>query len=327
MWRRWLAVLALGTMLSVWPARAESLRSVDHAVQPAPVKKQARLKAHPVVALTFDDMPAAGDLEPNDTRVRIATALSSVLKAHGLKGVYGFVNASDMEGDSDAQEALRIWVRSGMNIGSHTWSHPSLSDVTAEAYIQDIARNEPVLAEYGKRHDWRWFRYPYLEEGDTLEKRNMVRTWLRQHHYRIAQVTLNFDDDAWDDPYHRCMVKHDDAGIAWLKQSYLQNAAEYLRVGREEEQIAFGREVPNVLLLHETAFTTLMLPDLLEILQKQGFRFETLPKVERNRVYSMDPGATLKDGGTLPNQFLDSRHLPYPPSTPEPYDKLDSLCK
>ena len=323
----WLAIGALGTMALLAAAGAESLRTVDHAVRHAAVRKHARLKAHPVVALTFDDLPAAGGLAPGESRVRIATTLASELKAHRLKGIYGFVNADDMDGDSDAQQALRIWVQEGMNIGNHTWSHPALSDVTAQAYLEDIARNEPVLAEYGEGHDWRWFRYPYLEEGDTLAKRNAVRSWLRGHGYRVAQVTLNFDDYAWDDPYGRCLVKHDDAAIAWLKQSYLENAAEFIRVGRQEEQIAFGHEIPNVLLLHETAFTTLMLPDLLELLHKQGFRYKPLARVERNRVYSRDPGAALKDGGTLPNQYLNSRHLQYPPFTPEPYDKLNHLCQ
>jgi hypothetical protein len=34
---------------------------------------------------------------------------------------------------------------------------------------------------------------------------------------------------------------------------------EYIRLGREEEQIEFGREIPNVMLLHPTPFTALML--------------------------------------------------------------------
>ncbi|MGB7547020.1 MAG: polysaccharide deacetylase family protein [Terracidiphilus sp.] len=313
-----LAAMAAGDS---WQAANASGRPTGVA---APVPA---LDPHPVVALTFDDLPTAGGLLPGQTRAEIAASLAAELKAHHLEGVYGFVNAVDLEGNPDAQQALRIWVRAGMNIGNHTWSHPSLTDVTAAAYEHDIARNEPTLAEHAQGRDWRWFRYPYLEEGDTLEKRHAVRAWLRARGYRVAQVTLNFNDDEWADAYNRCAARQDDAAIAWLRRSYLENAKEFIRVGREEQQIAFGREIPNVLLLHETAFTTQMLPALLELLGRQGFRFAPLAKIERDPAYSLDPDAALKDGGSLPNQFLNSRHLKYPPFKPEPFDKLETLCK
>jgi len=286
-----------------------------------------RLRAHPTVALTFDDLPAAGGLLPDDTRTRIASTLVGELKAHRVKEVYGFVTAEDLEGDSDSQEALRAWVNAGMNIGNHTWSHPSLNSDSAAAFERQIALDEPALRQYAGRRDWHWFRYPYLEEGNTASKRDEVRAWLHEHGYRIAQVTLNFEDDDWSDPYDRCLVQHDQAGIAWLKQSYMENAAEFIRVGREEELIAFGHEIPNVLLLHETAFTTLMLPSLLDLLDHDGFRFAPLAKVERNPAYAIDPGLGLGDGGPLPYEILTARHLKFPPFRPEPVQHLDSVCR
>ena len=285
------------------------------------------LDRHPIVALTFDDLPAAGSLPAGENRTKIAAALAAELKAAHLTGTYGFVNAVKLENDPDAQQALRIWVNAGMNIGNHTWSHLSLAANTAEAFEREIALDEPALAQYAGARDWRWFRYPFLWEGDTLEKRRAVRSWLKEHGYRVAQVTLDFEDYAWNDAYARCSAKPDQEAIAWLRQSYLDSAAEYIRLGREESRIAFGREIPNVMLLHATAFTTLMLPDLVDLLRKQGFRFATLPKVERDPAYALDPDAALPYGGTLPDQFMDSRHLPYPPFKPKPMDKLKSLCR
>ncbi|MFP5206536.1 MAG: polysaccharide deacetylase family protein [Acidobacteriota bacterium] len=285
------------------------------------------LKAHPVVALTFDDVPSGGGLPAGDTRAAIVARLVKTLQANHLQGVYGFVVGSDLQDDADVRQALRAWVAAGMMIGNHTWSHPSLNSVSAEEFERQILLDEPFLSEYATGRDWHWFRYPYLEEGDTLAKRNQVRAWLREHSYRIAEVTLNFNDDDWSDPYNRCLAKNDAAAVAWLQQSYLDNAAEFIRLGREEEQLAFGHEIPNVLLLHETAFTTLMLPRLLELLRREGFRFAPLARVERNRAYSLDPAAGLPEGGPLTNQFLNSRHIPYPRFQPEPEQRLNSLCQ
>lgn len=296
-----------------------------HAAGSTP--KLLPLDPHPVVALTFDDLPAAGALPAGDTRTAIATRLSNVLNSNRLDGTYGFVNASKLENDSDAQQALRAWISARMNIGSHTWSHMSLTANPAEAFQANIAQNEPALAEYARGRDWHWFRYPFLWEGDTVEKRRAVRTWLRQHRYRIAQVSLDFEDYAWNDAYARCAERHDDPAISWLKASYLQTAAEYIRLGRQEQQIAFGHEFPNVMLLHATAFTTLMLPQLLDLLRSQGFRFASLPDIEKDSAYALDPDAGLKYGGTLPDQFMDSHHLPYPSFAPKPFARLKDLCR
>ena len=210
---------------------------------------------HPVIALTFDDLPAAGVLPRGGNRTTILTTLAGELKANHLEGTYGFINAVKLRDDPDAQQALHAWLDAGMNVGSHTWSHISLTANTAEAFEQEIAKNEPALESYGQTRDWRWFRYPFLWEGDTIEKRHAVRAYLGQHGYRIAQVSLDFEDYAWNDAYARCTAKQNDVAIVWLKQSYLDTAREYVTLGREEELMAFGHEIPNVILLHATAST------------------------------------------------------------------------
>ncbi|MFZ0394183.1 MAG: polysaccharide deacetylase family protein [Terracidiphilus sp.] len=320
--KRALLTCGVAAALSIAATHAVAAQLPRAGKAPSP-----HLERHPTVALTFDDLPAAGELPGDETRAAILGRLAGELKAAHLEGTYGFVNAVDLDDDPDAQQALRDWVQAGMNIGNHTWSHPALSSVTAEAFESDIAGDEPALRQYAEGRDWHWFRYPDLEEGDTLAKRDHVRAWLRDRGYRIAEVTLNFQDDDWSDPYNRCSAKNDAAAITWLKQSYLANAAEFIRLGREEEQIAFGREIPNVLLLHATDFTTLMLPSLLDLLHTEGFRFASLAKVEQNHAFSLDPHAGLADGGPLPNLYLNSRHLKYPPFQPEPVEKLDSMCR
>jgi peptidoglycan-N-acetylglucosamine deacetylase len=315
-WLLWRCLLVSGMVLGLSATGAQAAQTA------------AALAAHPVVALSFDDLPAAGGLAPDQTRVNIATRLTKELRAEHLKGVYGFINAVDLDDDPDTHGALRVWLRAGMNLGNHTWSHPALSDVTAAEYEHNIALDEPDLRAFAGKRDWHWFRYPYLEEGDTVAKREAVRGWLRDHGYRIADVTLNFEDDDWGDPYLRCKAKHDAAGIAWLKQSYLENAAEFIRMGREEELTAFGHEIPNVLLLHATDFTTLMLPSLLQQLRQEGFRFAALPTVEKDPAYAIDADVGLPNGGPLTQEVLAARHVKLPkPEMPEPVQELDSVCR
>ncbi len=318
-----LTVLVAGTAAC---AGAQSLRTPRSELQEKQ-RGRSQPNAHPVIAITFDDLPQVGVLPAGEDAVSVATKLVSELKANHLEGTYGFVNADKLPSRPGAPQALQIWVDAGMNIGNHTFSHSSLTTDTAEAFEQDIAKDEPVLEQYGQVRDWRWFRYPYLEEGETVEKRREVRDYLREHGYRIAQVTLQFADYEWNDAYARCRAKQDEAAIAKLKQTYLDAAAEDVTLGREEERMVFGREIPDVLLLHETPFTTLMLPDLLNLYRAHGFSFESLSQVESDVAYGEDPDAGSQAGGTFLGQFMDARRLPYPPLKPDPYEQVSHLCQ
>jgi len=321
-------LMALVVMGAAAGAGAQSSHEQSPDAQKArPDQPLPPLDAHPVVAITFDDLPAVGTLPAGENYVDVAKGLVSELRANGLEGTYGFVNADKLASRPGAPQALEIWLEAGMNIGNHGWSHMRLTTNTPEAFEQDVAQNEPLLEQYGQVRDWHWFRYPFLEEGETVEKRRAVRAYLFTHGYRVAQVTLQFEDYAWNDAYCRCLAKQDQAALAWLRQSYLDTAADYIKRGREEEQIAFGHEIPNVMLLHENPFTTLMLPNLIDMLRKQGFSFESLAQVESDPAYAEDPDAGLESGGTLPEQFMDSRHLKYPPAKPDPFQQLTQVCQ
>ena len=187
----------------------------------------------PRVALTFDDLPNHGPLPPGMSRVDVAKSILSTLKAYHAPAVYGFINARQLEAHPADAEVLRLWRAAGFPLGNHTFSHMDLHANAAEDFERDVAANEPALRSYMPGGGWGWFRYPFLREGDSAEKYRAVRAMLTRRGYRIAQVTLSFDDYAYNDPYARCVTRYDRDGIAWLEQSYRERAAESLTRGRE----------------------------------------------------------------------------------------------
>ena len=88
---------------------------------------------------------------------------------------------------------MQIWVDGGHPLANHTYTHLDFTKNSVEDFQREILRNEPALEllmpRRSDKHDWRWFRYPYLHEGDTLEKRRAVRAFLASSGYRIAQTT------------------------------------------------------------------------------------------------------------------------------------------
>ena len=279
------------------------------------------------VALTFDDLPAHGALPPGMTRLDVAKSVIATLKAAKAPQVYGFINAVKLEQAPEDRAVLEEWRSAGFMLGNHTYTHMSLTSNSVEAFEKDIAANEPILRELMGKDDWHWFRYPFLWEGETLEKRDAVRAYLKEHGYRVAQVTLDFEDYAWNAPYARCVAKSDQKSIEWLKSSYLDTAKQYIELDRQLSQMLFGRDIKHVFLLHLGGFQTLMLPQLLDLLKQKGFRFVTLPEAESDPAYQSNPNAGLKYGGTLLEQMTEAQHMKYPPVAPKPMKELEALCK
>ena len=279
------------------------------------------------VAITFDDLPLNGDLPPGVTRLMTARETIAVLRARHVPPTYGFVNAKKLEGNADAADALKLWAASEP-MGSHTYGHMDLNQNPGESFEREIEENEPVLELLtGSDANWHWFRYPFLREGDTVEKRRAVRSYLQSHGYRVAQVTLDWEDYLWNSSYARCVAQNDAHAIEWLRSSYLQTQSSYLDLGRQLAQQVYGRDINHVLLLHLGAFSSTILPEALDLLAKKGFKFVTLEQAESDPVYQGDPDVGSQDGGTLLELWMEAKKIRFPPVTEKPYKELQEICR
>jgi peptidoglycan/xylan/chitin deacetylase (PgdA/CDA1 family) len=284
------------------------------------------------LAITFDDLPSNGELPPGVTRTETAKKVVDILKKHHVPPVYGFINAKKLEGSDDGAEALRIWA-AAEPIGNHTYSHMDLEQNPPEAFEREIEENEPALellvlgASKDGKKDWHWLRYPYLHEGDTVEKRRAIRAYLKAHNYRIAQVTLDWEDYLWNFAYAKCAAKGDAKSIEWLHSSYLSTASDFLDLGREQAKLIYGHDINYVLLMHLGAYSSTILPDALDLLKKKGFKLVTLEEAETDPAYEEDPDVGLHDAGTLLDQWMQVKQLKEPPHTDKPYKQLESICQ
>jgi peptidoglycan/xylan/chitin deacetylase (PgdA/CDA1 family) len=173
------------------------------------------------VAVTVDDLPVNGPEVPGITRMEIARKLLDAFHAHRLPPVYGFVNGSRPD-----PGVLALWRSAGNPLGNHTFRHLDLNGLSAADYIAEIQRNEPFMTE-------RMFRYPGLAQGETREKRDAVRAWLGHNGYRIAHVSIDFDDWAWNEPLARCTARRDWPAVGELRRTFLDAAVVGLARARE----------------------------------------------------------------------------------------------
>lgn len=278
------------------------------------------------IAFTFDDLPVHGPLPPRETRVEVAKQVIHALKVFRLPPVYGFVNGVRIEEDPTSLGVLTAWRAAGFPLGNHTWSHMNLNQHSADQFEQDILRNEDLLRSQMDGGDWHWLRFPFLAEGDTIEKKMGVRVFLAQHQYKIAAVTMTFADYNWNEPYARCMQKHDAREVAALEHSYLQAARESIRYYRNLSQILYGHDIPYVLLMHIGAFDARMLPRLLQLYKAQGFKFVTLQDAEKDPFYRFDTDPKLLPGPDMLEGAMAEKRWALPPHADWGGD-LGNVCR
>ena len=241
---------------------------------------------HPLeIALTLDDLPLHGPLPPGDTPQSVASGVIAALTT-GHVPAYGFVNAHWVVDRPGTIEVLRAWRAAGLPLGNHTWAHKHLNQMSVAEFEQEVARDEPVLQQLAGSTDWHWFRYPFLDEGQLGEKRQAARNVLARRGYKIADVTMDFADWQWTAPFARCSTTNDHAAIAHLQDMYLAAAREAIGYYRGLSHQLYGRDIPYVVLLHESPFEARMLPRLIELYRSAGFRFVSLSDAERDPYYA-----------------------------------------
>ncbi|MBU1346441.1 MAG: polysaccharide deacetylase family protein [Alphaproteobacteria bacterium] len=240
------------------------------------------------VALTFDDLPAHAPLPPGETRIGVIGRLVAALADAGAVPAMGFVNASRLEEEPADRAVLEIWRDAGHQLGNHGWAHANLDEIGAEAFEAELVRNEPVLEAMADGSDWRWFRYPFLAEGRDPAVRRAGREVLREHGYKVASVTMDFSDWAYNNTYERCRKTGDAAAVARMETLFLAGADEALAASRALSDRLYGRDIPYVLLMHAGAFDARMMPRLLELYQARGVTFVSLEAAMSDPFYETD---------------------------------------
>lgn len=278
------------------------------------------------VAITIDDFTIHGPTLPTESRMAITQRFLAVLKQHRIGEAYGFVNAKKVDDEPETRETLVAWLQAGYPLGNHSYSHMDLNKHSADEFIQDIKQGEPLLKELSPSINFKWFRYPFLHEGNTLDKRNAVREALSQMGYRIAEVTVDFEDYAWNEPYVRCQKQGDQKSIAWLRKSYLQNALRRLKWSMASSRKLYGRQIKHVLLLHIGLFDSLILDDLFTAYEKSGVEFVSLAEASADPIYEMDPKVTSRPGSTFLDWVHIAKKIPMPHVAPLPFKQLARIC-
>jgi peptidoglycan/xylan/chitin deacetylase (PgdA/CDA1 family) len=312
---------------------AASLLGSGAAAGPAPAPTRippARAGAAPVarrVAVTFDDLPGvsvAGDGTAKPLDAMTAKLVESI-RAAGAP-VVGFVNEGKLYTDDRLDPArvaaLRRWTDAGLELGNHTRDHVDLNAVGPYEFEEQIVRGEPVtrqlLEERGRR--LRFFRHPYLHTGKEPSVRDQVASFLAGRGYTVGVVTHDNAEWIFARAYANALVRNDASlaeRIAGAYVPYMEAKFDYFE---RQSRALFGREIPQVLLLHANSLNADHFPELARMMKARGYSFVALEEALADEAYRSPDSYAGGNGITWLHRWALTRDralvLPGEPKTP-----------
>ena len=249
--------------------------------------------AQPEIAFTFDDPRTDGGagLSWQEINQRILDALAK----RKIKAVL-FVCGKRVD-SAEGQSLVAAWDRAGHDIGNHSYSHLDFnasSDVssgsaavTLAEFEADALKNEPLIRSCS--HFVRLFRYPYFKEGDTVEKRDGMRSFLRQHSYRAGRATIDASDWAISGRLEKREKENSQADVTAYRGFFLQHIWERAQFYDSLARRVLNHPVRHTVLLHHNALNALFLDPLIAMFVANGWKPVDGQWAYSDPVYDLEP--------------------------------------
>jgi peptidoglycan/xylan/chitin deacetylase (PgdA/CDA1 family) len=212
------------------------------------------------------------------------------LRAHHVPAI-GFLNEWKLQvsGERDARAALlQAWLDAGLDLGNHTFTHPDFNRTPIEDFEAEVIRDEVVasslLASKGRKEVF--FRHPFLDTGATPEAKAGLEAFLARNGYRIAPVTVDASDYAFNDVLGEAHEKKDKKLAEKTKKAYLDYNDGVLDYYEAAARKLFGRDIPQVLLIHDSELNRECLDALLAKFEHRGYRFVSLETALSDPAYA-----------------------------------------
>lgn len=244
------------------------------------------------LALTFDDAPrdASGYFD-GPTRAEL---LIKKLKDHDVKQATFFVVTQDLNEEGKAR--VKAYAEAGHILANHTHSHPDFNQLSLSAYVQDFLNAEEELDQFDNTR--KLFRFPYLREGDTKEKRNGMRKKLAELGYQNAYITLNNYDWYIENLFQEAIAERKEIDLEKLRELYVDVLIKGIEYYDQMAVDHLGRSPKHLLLLHEMDITALFIGDLVDELRARGWKIISLEDAytdpiadyQTDRVLKFNPG-------------------------------------
>lgn len=275
--------------VQAFPPALDSLLLPQGAESKIPSTDSAR----PQLALTMDDPTLIlGSV------LRWQEANSRILKTISSKNVRAALFVCGMRVDeADGARLLAGWDDAGHLICNHSYSHKFYGERTSYAdFAVDFLKNEKVIAPYHNRTAL--FRYPFLKEGDTADKRDRFRALLRERGYRVGHVTIDASDWYVSQRFVDRVGKQPSAAVTPYRDYLIAHLLDRATFYRQLALDVLGRDIRHTLLVHFNPLNAFVLAEVMAAFETAGWQWIDASLAFEDPIYRSQP-KTVPAGESL----------------------------
>jgi peptidoglycan/xylan/chitin deacetylase (PgdA/CDA1 family) len=250
-----------------------------------------------LIAVTLDDAPLMhrnaypGPFE----RAQTVDSLVSALTTRGVPATV-FAIGQDLENEED-RALLARWSAAGFMVGNHSYTHRSFDELTPEEGRREILRTREKIHEaITPISSSPYFRFPFLEEGETPEVRASWMAMLDSLGMIPARVTITTDDWRYDARYEEAELAEDWESRYEIGQEYLAHVLQSVQFWDDVARDLYGRQVQHVLMLHANRINRDYLGPILDALAGSNHQFVSLDRAYRDALFQEDVNWTSTNG-------------------------------
>ena len=258
---------------------------LQHALLLCSVSTLAQNSTTPKVCFTFDD-PHTNTLAGYSWNTRNALIINK-LKANNVQAVL-FV--CGMRINSSAGDSLvQSWDKAGHLIANHSFTHSYYHSkkYSVTAFKADFLKNDSLIKQYVNYT--KLFRFPYLKEGNTIEKRNNARHFMDSLNYANGHVTIDASDWYYDSRLIDTLTKNPTMDITPYKTAYLTHIINRAMFYDSLGTVLTGRKINHTLLLHHNLVSALFINDLIQLFKTNGWLITTPTEAYSDPIVKISP--------------------------------------
>jgi len=246
-------------------------------------KGKSAKKTKKLMCITFDELPVSKSFGEVD-RQAITYLILETLKKHEVKTV-GFVVGEYIE---ESYNILGEWLNNGHSLGNLTFSYQDFNQLDPENFISDIRTGsealETMLSGFGQKK--RYFRFPYLHYGSTVEAKRAVKLYLDAHDIVTAHATVLTEDYLYNLSLERMGKIPDSAEYEALMNDYINDVLDEIERVEKISQNVLKRPCRQILQLRANRLNAVFLDEMLTAIKDMGYKFISLDEALKDDLYS-----------------------------------------
>ena len=239
----------------------------------------------PKMSFSFDDGTLGS--KPGYSLQQWNSLLLNKMDVAGVKAIF-FVAGKGKDSEK-GRYLLESWDDGGHLIANHTYSHPNYNNerVDFESFAKEILRNDAII----NKHDnyTRLFRFPYLKEGNTQEKIDSIRKFLKSKNYKNGYVTIDASDWYIDSRLLKRLRQNATADITAYRDYYLNHLWEKAQYYERLSYEMYGRHINHTLLLHHNLAAALFMDDLIKMFKEKGWQVISAKEAYTDPIFDKIP--------------------------------------